>query len=143
MRALLDVNILVALIDRQHVSHFSAHRWLDQNLSHGWASCPLTENGCLRILTNPRYPAPVSLGAAFEKIAHAKSSGRHEFWADDLSITDPARFNVSAFQGHQQFTDVYLLALAVRHGGRLATLDKRIALGSVRDAQPHHLAIVE
>jgi len=143
MRALLDVNILVALIDRQHVSHLAAHRWLVQNLSHGWASCPLTENGCIRILTNPRYPAPVSIEAAFEKITLAKASGHHEFWPDDLSITDPAYFNPAAIQGHQQITDAYLLALAVHHGGRLVTFDKRIIPSPVRVAQPHHLVVVE
>ena len=73
----------------------------------------------------------------------ARTSGHHEFWPDDLSITDPAQFNSAAMQGHQQVTDTYLLALAVHHGGRLVTFDKSISLGSVREAQPHHLVLVE
>ena len=142
MRALLDVNMLVALIDRQHVSHLAAHRWLAQNRSHGWASCPLTENGCIRVLTNPRYPAPVSIETVIEKIAAAKASKDHEFWTDDLSMTDPSKFKASTIQGHQQVTDVYLLALAVHHGGRLVTFDKRVVLAPVRAAQPDHLVLV-
>ena len=60
MRALLDVNVLAALLDRQHAAHAAAHGWLSRNLVSGWASCPITENGCLRVMTNPRYPAPVA-----------------------------------------------------------------------------------
>jgi toxin-antitoxin system PIN domain toxin len=143
MRALLDVNLLVALIDRQHSSHLAAHRWLAQNLSHGWASCPLTENGCLRVLTNPRYPSPVGIGTALEKICVATSSPHHEFWPDDLSITDSTRFKALALQGHQQITDTYLFSLAVQHGGRLATFDKKIVLAMVPDARPDHLVKLE
>ncbi|MEI6349494.1 MAG: PIN domain-containing protein [Verrucomicrobiota bacterium] len=80
MRALLDVSVLVALLDRQHVSHRKALGWIAQNLSDGWASCPLTENGCVRVLTNPKYPTPVGFETALEKLAAAKAGERHEFW---------------------------------------------------------------
>lgn len=143
MRALLDVNILVALIDRQHALHLVAHRWLAQNHSLGWASCPLTENGCIRVLTNPRYPAPVSISAALEKISAAKASRHYEFWPDELSITDPTHFNHSAIHGHRQITDTYLLGLAIHKRGRLVTFDRRIASSSVREALPCHLVVLE
>ena len=89
-----------------------------QNLSAGWASCPLTENGCIRVLTNPRYPTPVGFEVAVEKLTAARASDYHEFWPDDLSIADASHFNATAIQGHQQITDAYLLALAVHRGGR-------------------------
>ena len=128
MRALLDVNVLVALLDRKHVEHFRAHRWLAQHLAEGWASCPMTENGCVRVLTNPRYPAPVAAGDVLAKLETAKSSGHHEFWPDDVTLTDAALFDRSRLLGHQQVTDAYLLALAVKHGGCLATFDSAIPL---------------
>ena len=142
MRALLDVNVLVALLDRQHLAHGSAHAWLARNLATGWASCPLTENGCLRVLTNPRYPAPVAALDVLTKLAAAKTGGYHQFWADDLTITDAQVFDRDKWRGHQQITDAYLLALAVKHSGRLVTFDAGIGLDIVRDAFPQHLLVL-
>jgi toxin-antitoxin system PIN domain toxin len=133
------VNVLVALLDRQHSSHASAQAWLAGQLANGWASCPLTENGCLRILTNPRYPAPVSAAEVLEKLAGAKASGHHEFWPDKISITDETHFKRRQLRGHQQVADVYLLALAVHHGGVLVTFDQGITLAAVPGARPEHL----
>ena len=142
MRALLDVNVLVALLDRQHAAHAAAHSWLAAQIVHGWASCPLTENGCLRVLTNPRYPAPVSAAEVLAKLAAAKASGHHEFWPDDVSVTDSAHFDREKMRGHQQVTDVYLLALAVHHGGRLATFDQGIGTAAVPAASIDHLVVL-
>jgi toxin-antitoxin system PIN domain toxin len=142
MRALLDVNVLVALLDRQHIAHGRAHAWLAQNITDGWASCPLTENGCLRVLTNPRYAAPVHAVDILTKLATAKTGGRHEFWDDDLTITDAQVFDRNKWRGHQQVTDTYLLALAVKHSGRLVTFDAGIALDIVCGALPHHLLVL-
>ena len=142
MRALLDVNVLVALLDRQHEAHTAAHAWLAGQLAHGWASCPLTENGCLHILTNPRYPAPVSAAEVLAKLATATASEHHEFWPDDVSITDEAHFDRGQMRGHQQVTDVYLLALAIHHGGKLATFDQGIATASVPGARAEHLVVL-
>jgi toxin-antitoxin system PIN domain toxin len=142
MRALLDVNVLVALLDRQHIAHLRAHAWLAQNLAAGWSSCPLTENGCLRILTNPRYAAPVPASEVLAKLAVAKASGHHEFWADDVTNTDAQVFHGDRWRGHQQVTDAYLLALAVRHGGRLVTFDSGVTLDIVRDAEAKDLLVL-
>ena len=139
MRALLDVNVLVALLDRKHVAHVTAHRWLAEHIAEGWASCPITENGCLRVLTNPRYPAPVSAAGVLAKLGTAKSSGHHEFWADDVSVTDMARFDREKFRGHQQVTDAYLLALAVKHDGCLVTFDSEIPLEIALGARAENL----
>jgi toxin-antitoxin system PIN domain toxin len=100
MRSLLDVNVLIALLDRQHSAHASAHHWLGENLQDGWASCPLTENGCVRIITNPRYPAPVSAAEVLARLDTAKASGYHEFWPGDLSVTDSTTFDRSQFHSH-------------------------------------------
>ncbi|MCX6891154.1 MAG: PIN domain-containing protein [Verrucomicrobia bacterium] len=142
MRALLDVNVLVALLDRQHMAHGRAHAWLAQDLSLGWASCPMTENGCLRVLINRRYAAPVPALDVLTKLSSAKTAGYHEFWADDLTITDALVFDRSRWRGHQQVTDAYLLALAVKHGGRLVTFDTGIVPDIVRGASPHHLLVL-
>jgi toxin-antitoxin system PIN domain toxin len=142
MRALLDVNVLVALLDRQHTGHVRAHEWLSQNLPTGWASCPLTQNGCLRVLTNPRYPAPVPAAEVLAKLRASTNSGYHEFWPDDLSVTADGIFDWNRWQGHQQVTDVYLLALAVRHGGRLVTFDQTIPREMVTGSDARNLAVL-
>ena len=139
MRALLDVNVLLPLLDRQHVDHSAAVRWLEANLSQGWASCPFTEAACLRLLTNPRYSSPQTPGQVLATLKMLRDSSHHAFWADDLSITDAAVFDWDGLQGHQQVTDIYLLALAVAHEGRLVTFDQRIQRGMVKGCRPEHL----
>ena len=142
MRALLDVNVLVALFDPQHVAHLAAQEWLDANLAHGWASCPLTENGCLRVLTHTRYTSPKRPAEVLAKLKAAKQNGRHAFWPDDLSITDARFFDPNRWQGHQQVTDLYLLALAVAHGGRLVTFDRGISREVVSQSRADDLVVL-
>lgn len=141
MRALLDVNVLVALLDPQHAAHEAAYRWLATNLVDGWATCPLTENGCLRLLTNPRYTRPMTPGLVLSKLDEAMHTGHHEFWPDDLSITS-ARFYRDHLRGHQQVTDMYLLGLTVNRGGRLVTFDQRIRRELVAGCGPEHLVVL-
>ena len=133
------MSFLVALLDQEHVQHEKSNDWLATNGATGWATCPLTENGCLRVLTNPRYTAPQSAAFVLGRLDATKRSGNHAFWPDDVSITDAAAFDWSRLQGHQQVTDVYLLALAVAHGGRLVTFDQRIQPGVVKECGPEHL----
>lgn len=142
MRALLDVNILIALLDVQHADHGKTQHWLAENREFGWATCPLTENGCLRILTNAGYPAPLSISEVLAKLDQIKSNGRHEFWPDKVSITDRKIFDLSRMRGHQQMTDVYLLGLAVHCGARFVTLDTRVPTSSVIGFQPGQLVIL-
>jgi len=139
MRALLDVNVLIALLDQAHVHHPRARNWLIQNIQHGWASCPITQNGCVRIMSQPGYPQPVSTAQAIALLRDAAVTPYHQFWADDFSVLDCDVLDASRVLGPRQLTDLYLLALAVRHGGRFVTLDGRIALGAVRGATPQHL----
>lgn len=141
-RALLDVNVLVALLDRDHVDHGRAHRWLDHAIGHGWASCALTENGFVRILSQPRYPSPVSPSRAARLLAQARSTGHHLFWPCDVSMLDASSVDTSRVHGPRQVTDAYLLALAVAHEGRLVTFDRALTLGAVPGATGEHLTVL-
>ena len=136
------MSFLVALLDREHVRHGEANHWLSANDSAGWATCPLTENGCLRVMINPRYTAPQSAAFGLDRLGATKRDGNHAFWPEDLSITDAAVFDWNRLQGHQQVTDIYLLALAVARGGRLVTFDQRLQSGMVRGCLPEHLVIL-
>jgi len=141
--ALLDVNLLVALFDPDHIHHDLAHDWFEDHRQHGWATCPVTENGFVRVLSNPAYGAtttrPVEL---VERLTQFCSTKHHVFWADVVSLSDTAVFNSSMIRGHRQVTDVYLLGLAKRMGGCLATFDRTIPLGAVAGATRSTLAIV-
>ena len=124
---LLDVNVLVALFDPDHVHHDLAHDWFADNRARGWATCPLTENGFVRVLSNPAYGSVVSRPA--ELVARLRKfcrSGHHQFWPDVVSLTDEALFDPAFIGGYRQVTDVYLLGLAKKKAGALATFDRAI-----------------
>src|SRR5512135_761690 len=87
-RALLDVNVLLALLDSDHVDHDRAHDWLDDEIAAGWASCPITENGFVRVLSQPRYPSPVPPAQAIALLSRARLGGHHAFWPCDVSVLD-------------------------------------------------------
>lgn len=141
--ALLDVNVLVALFDPDHVHHELAHDWFADHRADGWATCPITENGFLRVLGNPSYGAAVARPAELvERLRRFCSSGHHTFWAESVSLRDEKMFNPSLIRGHRQLTDVYLLGLAVKMKGRLATLDRAIPLGAVVGATRDNLGVV-
>ena len=142
MRALLDINVLLALFDRDHVHHTETRRWFERELHHGWASCAVTQNGFLRILSQPTYPSPVSPARAARLLAAATAERHHEYWDSDVSILDETVFDPSRIHGPRQITDVYLLGLAVHHGGRFVTLDQAVALRAVRTAKPENLVVL-
>lgn len=142
MRALLDVNVLIALHDSDHVHHHVASRWLQANIEGGWASCPLTQNGCLRIMAQPGYAQPQPLAALVAMLGRSTATRFHEFWPDDVSLLDAAHFRHDRIHSPRQLTDLYLLALAVRHGGRLVTFDQRIAFSAVPAAGTEHLVLI-
>lgn len=141
--ALLDVNVLLALFDPAHTNHEIAHDWFADNREFGWATCPLTENGFLRTAgTVGRASEFVTITELVDRLRKFRSSGQHEFWPDDVSLLDGRLFNASLARGHQQLTDVYLLGLAVKRGGRLITFDQRISLAAVKGATRATLEIV-
>jgi uncharacterized protein len=140
--ALLDVSLLVALFDPEHVHHLIAHDWLADNRERGWASCPITENGMLRVLSNPSRELRVPLAELALLLRRFREHGHHQFWPDDLSILDTDRVNVGRIRGHKQLSDVYLLALAVRNGGRFVTFDGGVRLDAVKGARREHLVVL-
>jgi toxin-antitoxin system PIN domain toxin len=142
MRALLDVNVLLALLDRDHVDHAAARAWISGEIRHGWASCALTQNGFVRIISQPRYPSPVSAAEAVDRLRRAIGTEHHEYWPCSLSFADARRVNPAHVHGPRQVTDVYLLALAVEHAGRLATFDRSVPLSAVPGAGPEHLVVL-
>lgn len=141
--ALLDVNVLVALFDPDHVHHELAHDWFADHRAQGWATCPITENGLLRVLANPAYGSaiarPSELAARLRRFC---ASSHHEFWPDKVSLCDPALFDPAFVAGHRQITDVYLLGLAKANGGCLATFDATIPLRAVRGAGKNLLHLI-
>ena len=131
MRALLDVNVLLALFDPDHVDHRVAQEFAAERLEQGWATCPLTQNGFVRIISQPRYPSPVTTTEALDRLTEAASHASHTFCPDDVSLLHPDVVDRSRLLGARQVTDAYLLALAVRHGGRLVTFVAGVPLGAV------------
>lgn len=145
-RLLLDVNVWIALLDDAHV-HNSAAMALFTLAGLRIATCPLVENGVLRILNLPGYSPSGERGpAGFEtvrsKMRLACSDTDHEFWPDGVSLVGDDSANWSRVYGHGQITDLYLLALAVSRGGALATFDHRVALNAVNGAEARHLVLL-
>jgi len=141
-RALLDINVLLALLDSDHVDHSRAHEWLDDEIDTGWASCAITQNGFVRIISQPRYPSPIAPAEAIGLLRRACDSAHHEFWPCDLSLLDPGIVDSARLHGPRQVTDTYLLALATAHDGRLVTFDRSLAVSSVHGATMDRLTVL-
>jgi toxin-antitoxin system PIN domain toxin len=128
---LLDVNVLLALSDPMHVHHEAAHRWFAARGQTSWATCPITENGYVRIASHPQYPnRPGDIPAVLSMLRQLCALEGHRFWTADVSIREILQPDVLI--AHAQITDVFLLGLAVHQGGKLATLDQRIATAAVQ-----------
>jgi len=139
MRALFDVNVLIALLDIDNLGHSVAATWFNTQLRHGWASCPITENGTVRIMASTGYPNSLSVVAVLQRLAIAAATDHHRFWPDDLSLIDAKVFKHADLLGSRQITDRYLLALAVRNSGRFVTFDQAIRPTAVIGASATHL----
>ena len=140
-RFLLDVNVLIALIDPAHVQHDKAHAWFAKTGRKAWATCPLTENGVLRIVGHARYPnSPGTPAAVVDLMATFLAHPGHEFWPDDVTLIDCERVHAARLLDSAQVTDSYLLALAAAHNGKLATFDRQIVTAAVvNGSQALHL----
>ena len=141
-RALLDVNVLLALLDSDHVDHDRAHNWLDNEIAGGWASCAITENGFVRIVSQPRYPSPVTPTEAVQLLVGARQAGHHAFWPCNVSLLDAPIIDPTRLHSSRQVTDAYLLALAVAHEGRFVSFDRSVPRASVRGATDEHLTVL-
>jgi len=140
MRALLDVNMLLALLDAGHLHHARAKAWLTENPD--WASCPLTQNGCLRVMSLPAYPNSQPAAVVAERLVRATRHGSHEFWPDTLSLLDDGLLHWERVLKSSQITDIYLLALAVKKKARLVTLERGISLAAVSGASAKNLVVL-
>ncbi len=138
-RALLDINVLLALLDSDHVDHRRAHEWLEGAIEDGWASCAITENSFVRIMSQPRYPSPISPAEAIDLLRRACDNGPHEFWTCDVSLLDARIVDRSHLHGPRQVTDAYLLALATAHDGHFVTFDRSLSISAVKGASTDHL----
>ena len=132
MTYLLDVNVLIALIDPQHVASEAAHAWFERTGRKSWATCPIVENGTIRILGNIRYSvSPGTPAAIADFLKEFRKLPGHQFWQDDLSIVDHADIDTSRLLTWRQVTDTYLLALAASKNGQLATFDRKLSAAAV------------
>jgi toxin-antitoxin system PIN domain toxin len=130
---LLDVNVLIALVDTAHVQHDAAHDWFAEVGQPSWATCPLTENGLLRIVGHARYPnSPGTPAAVAGLLAGLRGLPGHSFWPDSISLMEADRIDPGRLLHTAQVTDSYLLALAHANHGQLATFDRKLAVGAVR-----------
>jgi len=144
MRALLDANVRLALFDDTHQFSDRANAFIAARGAK-IATCPLVENGVIRVLSLPSYGRrsglPMQRGVR-ARLREACAALDHAFWPDDVSLRDDEVVDFSRVQGHNQITDLYLLALAVKHGGRLVTFDQAISLSSVHGATARHLHLL-
>jgi len=144
MRALLDINVVIALLDPDHAFHERVHSWWAVNQTEGWASCPIIENGVVRIMSNPAYSERTRLmpGDLISRLQTFASQTDHEFWPDDISLRDRTVFGGESIGGPRQLTDIYLLALAAKHGGRLTTFDGNIPIAPALAATADNLHLI-
>ena len=141
-RCLLDVNVLIALVDPAHIQHDDAHDWFARMGRKSFATCPITENGLLRIVGHPKYPnSPGPPSAVASALVALRALPGHAFWPDSISLADIHVVDASLLSSHARVTDSYLLALARAHNGMLATLDHKLATDGVLDGKASLLLI--
>jgi hypothetical protein len=144
MRAVLDISVVIALLGPDHVFHERAHAWCVAEAKSGWASCPIVENGVVRIMSNPGYTqgARFTPGDLISRLRTIATQTNHEFWPDDVSLCDEQLFAAERIHRSRQLTDLYLLALARKHAGKLATFDQAIPISAVCVAKVESLCVI-
>lgn len=143
--ALLDVNVVIALLDPSHVHHDAAHAWFGevQGVGGSWATCPIVQNGVVRVLSNPAYVGRrVPVRDAVATVRALTGLPGHEFWPGSISLLDPVRIRAHELAGHQQVTDAFLLALAVEHNGTLVSFDRGLPLAAVVGGEAPHVTLL-
>ena len=136
MVSLLDVNCLIALLDLDHVHHLPMERWFRSNSGKGWSTCPITENGLVRVMSQPRYPsgrrAPAQIIERLRMLRTAHPT-TYQFWVDEISITNTALFRPEYVTGSLYVTDAYLLGLAAKHNAKLVSFDRSLPWQAIRN----------
>lgn len=124
---LLDANVLIALAWPEHSAHDRASRWFSHHAERDWATCPMTQAALVRVLSNPAFsPRALTPSQALQVLTANVELPGHHFWSDSIGLREAVMRMSTALIGHQQVTDAYLVALAIHHRGKLATLDRRI-----------------
>jgi toxin-antitoxin system PIN domain toxin len=124
---LLDANVLIALAWPEHSSHDGAGRWFARHRQNGWATCPITQAGLVRVLSNPAFsPRALTPARALQVLRRNVDVPEHRFWRDAIDLREALERMPGALNGHRQITDAYLAALAIHNKGKLATLDRGI-----------------
>ena len=141
-RALLGVNVLIALLDADHLHHARAAAWLAANIKAGWASCAITQNGCVRIMSQPGYPNALPAAGVAQRLREATQAEHHRFVPGDISLLDTRYFDADQLLGQRQVTDAWLLGLAVQQGLRFVTFDGAMPPRVVRGATAEHLVVL-
>jgi hypothetical protein len=141
-RFLLDVSVLLALVDDEHEFFRVAHAWARSQDRMSWASCPITQNGFVRIYSQPKYAHAVSVPEACRRFDRIVELTDHEFWPDDISIADKKLIDREKLVGHRQTTDAYLLALAITRGGRFVTFDRGVPIDAVVGARADQVMVL-
>lgn len=139
MVALLDVNLLIALAWPNHVHHSIAQEWFRKNQAKGWATCPVVQAGFVRVSSNSSaIPGAKTPAEAFALLSEITALRNHVFWKDDVRLDASKLVARARVMGYRQVTDAHLLGVALRHKGRLATLD-----GGIRNLVPDGFAAEE
>ena len=141
MRALLDTSVLIALLDANHLQHPLCHRWLATQ-QDGWPSCPITLNGCIRILSQPQYPNRLPMQTVVRGLQEAMAHPMHRFWPDTINPLAAGALDWQRLMRPAEITDAYLLALAVHHQACLVTLDQGISLDWTHGATAANLQVL-
>ena len=115
----------------------------EDHLDAGWASCPLTQNGCIRIQSQTAYPNRAPAAEVTARLADATCHPAHHFWPDAVSLLTPGLLEWRNLLTGRHITDAYLLALSVKNQGIFVTLDQGIPLSAVQGAQAEHLVVLD
>lgn len=144
MVGLLDVNILLALVWPTHPYHHAAERWFAHHAKQGWATCPITQAGFVRVLASPAFsPHAPTAEQARQELEEDIRHPAHHFWPDSLPLGEALGVLGIELEGHRQVTDAYLLALAIHNKGKFVTLDKSVpALLPTDGSRRAHLEIL-
>lgn len=143
MRALYDVNVLIAMFDDEHLHHGPTMRWHADNGANGWATCPITQNALIRVMSQPTYTRPLTTRQVAQRLYESTLAPHHEFLPCSVSLANPTVVAFDALTSHKTTTDIYLLALAVAHGARFVTFDRGLSLRAVVGATSAHLVTLK
>lgn len=139
---LLDVNVLVALAWPNHVHHEAVAGWFQRHAGAGWATTPLTESGFIRVSSNPALHHAVTPLEAMALLERLREIDVHRFLDDDVSLVTSPHVDRARIVSYRHVTDAHLTALARRHGGRLATLDRGVHRLYSRGETDHTVVVI-